>query len=132
MAGLRASALQMVNYLEDTQVLPLAGMTGTATLWVDAARRYSVPYVVLGTDSGVDVDDAQRRVVTSGAGISNPASVGGLPEAGIECGIKLYADANRRYEGSALLTGVVVSVNRQASIGSVAAAFVINGTLVGY
>lgn len=132
--GLRTTALQMVNYLNDTQVLPLAGMTTTAVLAVDGARRYNVPYVVLSNDSGVDVDDVERRVITSGAGISVPQSVGGLPLAGTECLIKLYAmpGANRRYEGLGLVTGVSVSVNRQASIGSIAVAFVINGELIGY
>ena len=83
---------------------------------------------------GVDVDDVQRRVVTSGAGISVSESVGGLPIAGTECTIKLYANpgSNRRYEATALVTGVSVSVNRQASIGNVVVAFVINGTLTGY
>jgi len=78
-AGLRASGLQMVNYIEDTQILPLAGMTATAVLTVDGARHYNVPYVVLGNDLGVDTEDVERRVVTSGAAISVPEQVGGLP-----------------------------------------------------
>lgn len=132
-AGLVTTGLQMVNYVEDTKALPLAGMTATAVLTVDGARHYNVPYVVLGNDVGVDTDDVERRVVTSGAGISAPQSVGGLPLAGDECTIKLYAMAGaRRYEGSGLCTGVSVSLNRALSIGSVAVAFVINGTLVGY
>ena len=132
-AGLRTTGLQMVQYIEDTQALPLAGMTATAVLTVDGARHYNVPYVVVGNDSGVDTEDTERRIVTTGAGISAPQSVGGLPLAGTQCVIKLYAmPATRRYEGTALVTGVSVSVNRALSIGSVAVGFVINGTLVGY
>ena len=131
--GLRTSGLEMVSYIEDTQALPLAGTTGTAVLTVDGARHYNVPYVVVGNDSGVDTEDTERRVVTTGAGISAPQSVGGLPLAGTECAIKLFAmPATRRYEGTALVTGVSVSVNRALSIGSIAVGFVINGTLVGY
>ena len=132
-SGLRTSGLQMVQYIEDTQALPLAGMTATAVLTVDGARHYNVPYVVLGNDVGVDTDDVERRVVTSGSAISAPQSVGGLPLAATECVIKLYAmPGGRRYEGTALVTGVSVSVNRALSVGSIAVAFVINGTLVGY
>ncbi len=62
LSGLKTTGIQIVSYIEDTQVLPLAGTNRTATLQTDTGRFYTVPYVVLGHDSGVDAEDTERMV----------------------------------------------------------------------
>ena len=129
-AGLKSTSFEMVSYVDGIQALPLANRADTAILTTDAGRFYTVPYVVIGQDSGVDVDDTQRRVVTSCAATDRPVATGGLPLTG-DFGVATFfaGGTNRKYVCDILVTGVVVNVNRAVSVGSVGISFVANGVV---
>lgn len=117
-AGLVTGRMDLTAYIDDETVLPLSGATATATLTCDAGG-YSVPYVVLSVDAGVDVADTERRAVLH-CGVAGAVTATTLPLAGTTGAATFTADsgAPEEYSGTILIVSVTARLNRRTSEGS--------------
>lgn len=138
--GLITSGCELVHYLDALHQLPLMPQSGgidTLTLQVDAGHRYGMHVVQVGSDTAVNVEDAggERKITSRFASTAEPTSYGAMPLAGVVITAATFvAEGGVKYRivtpASALITSVMVKVNRRTSTGSIDIGFVLDGALI--
>ncbi len=132
--GIIYSGANVRSWIDDTQagIIPGEALTANLLLLANAVDRITFPFatfpgIVTGVSPAVEIDGSARLVDVGILASGPPAPAGTLLLAGGAAQLTLTADAGRTYIGDAIVTSVMIRVNRRESIGSVECGFIFNG-----
>jgi len=134
--GVISSGASIRSWIDDTQagIIPGEALLANLLLTANAADSYTMiaathPGIVVGVGPAVEIDGSARLVDIAIAAAGPPTPGGAFILAGGAAQLTLTADAGRTYVGDAIVTSVLVTVNRRLGVGSVECGFVFNGVV---
>ena len=135
-AGIISSGASVRSWIDDTTpgIIPGEALLANLLLTANAADSYTFPVatypgLVVGVSPAVEIDGSARLVDCAIAASGPPTPAGAFLLAGAAAQLTLTAGAGRTYIGDAIITSVMVAVNRREGVGSVECNFVFDGVV---
>ena len=132
--GIIYSGASVRSWIDDTEpgIIPGEALLANLLLTANAADSINFPVatypgIVVGVSPAVEIDGSARLVDVAISASGPPTPAGAFLLAGGTAQLTLTADAGRTYVGSAIVTSVLIRVNRREGIGSVECGFIFNG-----
>jgi len=136
--GIISSGCSVRSWIDDTEPLVVPGevLTVDLVLNANAADKITFPSVdsaalCVGVSGAVEIDGSARLLDLAYMAASPPTPAGIFVLAGGACQLTLTAHTGRTYTASdAIVTSVLIRVNRREGVGEIECGFVVNGSVV--
>ena len=136
-AGVISSGCSVRSWIDDTTPLVIPGEVALADLLLTANAADSVTFPVLtkgalcvSVSGAVEIDGSARLLDVGYMATMAPTPAGIFVLAGATAELTLTADLGRTYTMDAIVTSVMIRVNRREGIGEIECGFVADGIVV--